>query len=494
VFRTLYSKMALTLLGLFLLVGASFIGLSLYTTEMYQQEVNQKLNRELARLVVEDQRIMVDGRVNEASLKETFHMLMVMNPSIEIYLLDPEGHILAFSAEPGRVKRNRVDLSAVRKFLTGAEAFPLEGDDPRDPEGKKVFTAARIPDQGPLQGYLYVILGGEIYDNLTQRLQGSYIFRLSLWSVVTSLLVAVLTGLILFASLTRRLRSLARTMEAYTGGKGLEWLDLPPVRDVDKADEIDRLILAFNQMAGRIEDQVQSVHQADALRRELVAGVSHDLRTPLATLQGYVETLRMKDAALNDMERRNYLDIALSHCKRLSQLVADLFELAKLEARDIGIRTEPFNLAELTYDVTQKFQLRAADRKVRLSIEVPEETPLVVADIALIERVLENLLDNALRHTPEHGTVQIELVPSENRLEAVVRDTGPGIPEEELPLIFNRFYQLHGDTDSASGHSGLGLAITKHILELHESRIHVESRPGSGTAFSFDLPLQRPRS
>ncbi len=490
-FRTLYSKMALILLGLFLVVGASFIGVSLYTTEMYQHEVNQKLNRELARLLVEDQQIMVDGRVNEASLEQTFHMLMVMNPSIELYLLNPEGNILAFSAEPGRVKRKKVGLEPIRNFLNGGAAFPIEGDDPRDLAGKKVFTAARIPEQGPLQGYLYVILGGEIYDNLAQRLQGSYIVRLSLWSVVTSLVVAVLTGLILFAMLTRRLRRLAQTMEAYTGGQGLEGLQLPRARDAGKADEIDRLILAFGQMAERIEQQVQSIREADSLRRELVAGVSHDLRTPLATLQGYMETLRMKESSLNEQERRDYLDIALSHCRRLSQLVADLFELAKLEARDIGIRPEPFNLGELVHDVVRKFQLRAEERHVGIAVDVAAETPMVVADIALIERVLENLLENALRHTPEEGRIQVLLRPSEERLGVTIKDTGPGIAPDELPLIFNRFYQGPGTEKAKSGHSGLGLAITKQILELHESRIRVESVPGSGTAFSFHLSLHR---
>ena len=490
-FRTLYSKMALTLLGLFLVVGGSFVGVSLYTTDMYQQEVNQKLNRELARLLVEDQRIMVDGKVDEDALKEIFHMLMVMNPSIEIYLLDPEGRILGFSAEPGHVKRKTVDLGPVRTFLNATGSLPLTGDDPRDPEGRKVFSAARIPERGDLMGYLYVILGGEIYDSMTQKLQGSYILRLSLWSVGTSLLVAVLTGLLLFASLTRRLRSLAHAMEAYTGGKGPANPVLPTVKNTDRTDEVDQLIMAFRQMAERIEGHVQSIRQTDALRRELVAGVSHDLRTPLATLQGYVETLRMKESSLNEQERRNYLDIALSHCRRLSQLVADLFELAKLEAREIGIRPEPFNLAELIYDVTQKFQLRAGEKKVRLAVEVPEETPLAVADIALLERVLENLIENALRHTPEQGVVRVELIPSGDRMGVTVKDTGPGIPPDELPLIFNRFYQVPGADKAKSGHSGLGLAITRQILELHESRIRVESSPASGTAFSFDLPLHR---
>jgi hypothetical protein len=133
---------------------------------MYQQEVNQKLNHEVAKLIVSEKIIMQDNRVNEDALGEIFHMLMVINPSIEVYLLDPAGEILAFSAKPGKVKRKNVNVQPIKDFLKGDAVFPLRGDDPRGFEKKKVFTAARIPEEGRLEGYLYVILGGEIYDSV----------------------------------------------------------------------------------------------------------------------------------------------------------------------------------------------------------------------------------------------------------------------------------------------------------------------------------------
>ncbi len=490
--RSLYAKLALVLLGLFFLIGVSFIIISVYATEQYQQEVNQKLNRELAGLIVAEQIILQDNQVNQEALKEIFHMLMVINPSIEIYLLDREGSILAFSAEPGRVKRKRVDLVPVKQMISGQVPLPLLGDDPRDANGKKVFTAAPIKPEDRLEGYLYVILGGETYDTIIQKIQGSYILQLSIRVIAISLIVALIAGLIIFAFLTRRLKRLAAVMEKYESGMPLQEHHLPLSGHESMHDEIDRLGLTFWQMTERINSQMDKLEKSDAMRRELVANVSHDLRTPLATMQGYIETLLLKDESLSSEERRNYLKIAVSHCERLSKLISDLFELAKLEADDMVVHAEPFSLSELVQDIVQKFALTARERKINIVTNIGKEIPFAYADIAMIERVMENLLDNALRYTPEEGSISIVLTDhDQEKITVQVSDTGCGIPEHALPRIFDRFYQTDRSRKGKSSHSGLGLAVTKKILELHGTSIEVTSVQNSGTTFTFHLPVYK---
>jgi signal transduction histidine kinase len=489
--RSLYSKLALVLLGLFFLIGVSFIAISVFSTEKYQQEVNQKLNRELAGLIVAEKIILQNNRINQDALEDIFHMLMVINPSIEIYLLDPEGSILAFSAEPGKVMRRRVDLAPIKKLIDGHPALPLLGDDPRDTEGMKVFTAAPIAPEGKLEGYLYVILGGETYDSIIQKIQGSYILQLSIRVVAISLLVALVAGLLIFAFLTRRLKRLTKIMDGYQSGIPPEKLALPRSSEKRSADEIDRLCATFKQMTERINQQIEKLEKSDIMRRELVTNVSHDLRTPLATLTGYMETLLMKDESLSAEERRNYLKIAISHCERLSKLITDLFELAKFDAHDTVVHFEPFNISELVQDVVQKFELTAQKKKINIVTNIGKELPFAYADIALIERALENLLDNAVRHTPEEGSVSIVMNHETEHITVRISDTGYGIPEKDLPKVFDRFYQLDKSRKGKSGHSGLGLAITKKIIELHKSKIAVESRTGSGTAFTFALPIHQ---
>jgi signal transduction histidine kinase len=491
-FRSLYAKLALALLGLLALVGGLLVVVSVTSTELYLQEANQKLNRTLADLIVSEKDLMREGAVNSAAAKDLFSMLMAVNPSIEVYLLDPRGAILSYSADPGRVKRAAVDLGPVAAFLGGKQAYPILGDDPRSPHGRKIFTAARVPRSGPLEGYLYVILGGESYDTALQKLQGSYILRLSLWVTVVSLFVAAGAGLALFAYLTRRLRRLDAAMSAYAEGKAFEGLDLPAPGG-GRSDEIGRLATTFRIMAGRIEQQVASLRNADALRRELIAGVSHDLRTPLATLQGYIETLLMRDGVLSTEERRKYLEIAIRHCVHLSKLVAGLFELAKLETGEMRIRQEPFSIGELVQDVVQKFQLAGRERGLQVTTNADAAIPFVSADIALIERVLENLMENAVRYTPPGGTVSVHLRSRGQAVDVAVSDTGAGIPAGELPYIFDRYYRADRGRKDRTGHAGLGLAIVRKILDLHGAGISVVSEVNKGTTFTFSLPIHAPR-
>ena len=171
--------------------------------------MHQKLNKTLADHIVSEALLIKDQKINKDALKEIFHMLMVINPSIEIYLLDATGKVLDYSAPEGKVKRNFVDTKKIKKFISGDVRYPVLGDDPRDRQREKVFSAARIPAQGPLEGYLYVILGGEEYDSVSEMLQGSYILGLSMWGLAAGLVIAMLGGFAIFFALTRRLKKLS---------------------------------------------------------------------------------------------------------------------------------------------------------------------------------------------------------------------------------------------------------------------------------------------
>jgi len=490
--KSLYSKLAIVLLVLFCLLGVSILIVTQFASDMYQQEVVQKINRNLAEQIVAQKILVEDNRISEKGLKDVFEMLMVVNPSIEIYLLDPGGKIMAFSAPPGKVKLDRVDLMPIKKWFEGDIVYPLTGDDPRNPAKKKVFSVARIPEQGKLQGYLYIILAGEIFDSIAQKLRGSYIMQLSAWWIMASLLFALITGLLLFAYLTRRLKRLAVVMDAFDMAPMASRLQSIQREDAQHGDEIDRLAFTFSQLVERIQIQMEDLKRADRLRRELVANVSHDLRTPLATLQGYVETLLLKNKSLTEKDRKHHLKIAIQHCQRLSNLVDELFELAKLDSREIEVRSEPFNINELVHDVVQKFNLSAEERQISIQIDHNPRLPFVNADIAMIERVIENLLENAMRHTAPGGSIRLTFTAQDGDISVCVTDTGCGIAEEDLPYIFDRFYHRDRAQESKGAYSGLGLAITKRIIELHNKTIIVESKVGAGTAFTFLLPVYHP--
>ena len=490
-FRTLYSKLALVSLVLFCFLGAIALLMTGYSTEMYQAEVNQKLNLDLAGHIAHNADLMEQRELNQVAVKELFHMLMLVNPGIEIYLLDLEGRILAFSAPPEKVKLKKVDLEPIKRLLNGAP-LPVLGDDPRSTAHKKIFSVTPIPSREDPQGWLYVILGGEVYDSIAAKMKDSYILRFSTTWILVSVLISIITGLLLFAFLTRRIRRLTRAMDAYG-----QHLDDDPAQPGSRAgrsgrDEIDRLEANFKRMTARIENQMDRIQRLDAKRTELFINLSHDIRTPLAGLQGYIQTLLMKEDQLSPDDKRKYLKIANRQCRRLGKLVKDLFELAKLEDDKTVIQREAFSLNELVQDIVQKFELRAQMKKVRITVNTPDDLPFVEADIGLIERVLENLLENALRHTPAEGSIEVALVPQPDDIMVKVQDSGSGINKESLPFVFDRYHQQEQTKHDAKGQSGLGLAITKRILELHDQSIQVESTPEKGTTFLFHLTAHQP--
>ncbi len=485
--RTLYARLALVLVLLFLAVGILYALISTSATRQYLVRLDQSLNRDLARNLVADRNLVAQGRLDEKALKETFRQYMVINPSIEIYLLDLAGHILSYSADPGKVKRRSVSLAPIRAFLSGDDAFPLLGDDPRSHDRRKAFSVTPVPSAENPEGYLYVVLRGQEFEAVERLVRESHLLRLSGWSVAASLAFGLLAGLLLFRLLTRRLHRLSQAMAAFQQSGFREYRRYAGTAPGD-GDEIDRLGSAFDRMAERIREQIEQLRQQDQLRRRLVAGVSHDLRTPLASLQGYLETLALKGQELNEAERREYLEIALRQGRRLSRQLDALFQLASLEARETRPAREPFPLAELLQDVVQKYRLRADEQSVRLALAPPPELPFVSADIGLTERVLENLLENALAHTPAGGAIDLRLERDGDFARVTVADSGPGVAAAELERIFDPFHRAGGGSGDGQ-HAGLGLSIARRLIELQGGRIGATSPAGGGLTVGFTLPL-----
>jgi signal transduction histidine kinase len=318
-------------------------------------------------------------------------------------------------------------------------------------------------------------------------IRSSYYVRAGVVSFALAVLSTLVLGLAAFFLLTRRLRSLAEAV------RGCERGELASRADGRRKDELGSLAHAFNDMAATIAADVEKLRLAERMRSELIGNVSHDLRSPLASLQGYLETALLKDAELDPKERRRYLEVSLRSAESLRRLVEELFDLVKLETRQVQPRLESFSVAELAQDVVLKLAPLAEKAGVSISVQQQEETPPVDGDIAMIERVLTNLVENAVRFTPAGGTVRVGIsgsvgISAQGREVGIsVADTGRGIDPEDLPRIFERFYRADESRDRSTEGAGLGLAIARQIVEMHGSSLGVESRPGQGAVFSFRL-------
>lgn len=491
-FGSLYAKLASILVLILLTMGFVYGFITFSVTHDYLQEITQKFNHDLAKNLVGERDIVVNGEINTQALKQTFHDYMTVNPNIEIYLLDLQGKILSYSADPGKVQRKSVALEPINAFFQGKL---LPGDDPRSFTLRKTFSVTYVPTQENPEGYLYVVLRGEEFDQVNQALQDNYFIQYSLLSLLISLSIGLLLGLFLFYTITRRLRNLSIAMSDFTKN-GFSTYPEPKLVDKQYQDEIGQLASSFNVMAEHTITQMRKLEEQDKLRRELVANVSHDLRTPLSSMLGYLEILMIKGDVLDGDDRKKYLKIVSLHGKRLSQLIDDLFELAKFDAREITPQLEVFNFSEFIYDVVQKFQNRAEQADINLQLLCSQEALLVNADISLIERVLDNLLANAFNHTITGDTISIIVMQlsfdkgsdKNNELQIQIQDSGSGISESDLPKIFDRFYQAQNKHRKGT-HAGLGLAIVQQIVALHKRQIKVKSKLGEGTQFTFTLPL-----
>jgi len=485
--NSLYSKLVLGLLAGFLFIALLLMIFVQQLTRNYQNEVEQKLHLELAEHIVHSNDLLNDGNIDRTALEQAFHAMMILGPGFEFYVLTPEGLVTTYSAEDDKIKRMEIDLKPVKQFISGTGMLPILGDDPRSRYRKKIFSVAEIKQDQILKGYLYIIIGGEIYDSIVDLLQNSHIIKLGFWGLASALVFSLLVVLLLFAMLTRPLRRLADDMKQFRVA-GFEQGRLPRSNwNEHSADEIHRLGTTFNEMAATLKQQYEKVRTTDELRRELISYVSHDLRTPLAALQGYLETWQLKQQDLSTQESIALIQVAMKNAQQISCLVEQLFELAYLEAEDVELAFEPVSIAELAQDVMQKLALHANKKGVNLDVNPKDPSLVALADISKLERVFTNLIENAIRHCEDGGTVSIEILRESDKLKIEVYDDGVGINADDLPHIFDAHFRGRNSVSGKRRNGGLGLAITSRIIELHQSQIFVKSELGGGTRFSFNL-------
>ena len=483
--RTLYAQIATLYLVLVLLFCAVAIVLTARLFDAFLGEIGQRLNRDLAAHLVERLEPALASGLHSDTAMHAVRRVREINPALDIYVLDGSGRVIGAYTEAMPARGARIDLAPVHAFLEDGAMLPIRAQDPADPAETKVFSAAPMQSLGSVDAYLYIILHGSPLDVAGGMFRNSYIVR-GVTLALTLLLVSVIAvGLVLFSLLTRRFRHLTKAVHSISAG------DYAGRVPIDADDEIGRLGKAVNEMAGMIQAQVEELHRTDEARRTLVANLSHDFRTPLTSLRGYAQRLASGGERLDTPAREEALDAIASNTRQLEHLAAQLAALSLLDGHGQPAEIEAFSLSELMQDVILKFGPSAAQQQVALDVSA-SELPDVCGDIGLIERVLSNLIDNALSSTLPGGQVLVTAAATASGTDSgsvrlVVRDTGCGIAEKDLPLITRRFYRTERARQTRPTGTGLGLAIAREILELHDTELELSSVVGVGTEASFQL-------
>ena len=293
--------------------------------------------------------------------------------------------------------------------------------------------------------------------------------------------MAMILGYFLSSTVTERIDLLKGAAEKLSQG------NLQARVPVQGHDEVSALAVTFNQMAEQLQTADQKQRELEGLRRDLIAWVSHDLQTPLTSMRAILEAL--SDGIVDDPETvKRYLNTAQRDVRSLSALIDDLFQMAQLDAGGFPLHRAPASLNDLVSDTLESFTELAKQQAITLEGQVESDVDPVFMDTQAIGRALNNLISNALRHTPPAGRVSVWVRRTSSRVEATVSDTGEGIRAEDIPHIFERFYRGEKSRNRGTGGAGLGLAIARGIVRAHGGDIRVESKVGKGTQFTFHIP------
>jgi len=356
----------------------------------------------------------------------------------------------------------------------------LMGEDAYRGSSRADYMDVAVPIVSDTGGSGFVVY---ILDNKqTVQSLNSAILSIIFEAVLIGFLIAVVISLFISKTLLSPIQGMTKAAEAMAGG------DFSSKISVESSDEIGILSKSFNDMARQIETMLEELKNAEKLRREFVANVSHELRTPLTNIRSYAETIS-DDHAIPDDTEEEFLRIIISESDRMTKIVQDLLELSRFDSGGSELTIEEFSIERSLRDVYAAIALDARKRDHVINLELEWRLPNVRGDRARIEQVLMNIMSNALKYTPDGGTIGIFSGTSDGNVWVRVEDTGVGIPQEDLLRVFDRFYRVDKARSRESGGTGLGLSIAKEIVSRHGGEITIKSTPGVGTAVTVTLPL-----
>ncbi|USD29441.1 HAMP domain-containing histidine kinase [Pseudoalteromonas sp. SCSIO 43201] len=484
---TLYKKLAAMLFVTFLLICMLFIWWTQALSQVSKSQAEQQLHLSLAQHLVADNPLIREGVYDYEGLSNLFHTLMILGPAFELYFVSPEGNLLTYSAEPGEIKREKIDITPLQQLLNTNNTLPILGDDPRSTHGSKIFSVAPVTNKDILQGYLYIIIGSSKYNNIIEQLKSSEKVMLGTLWLLGTLLLLLAIALFLLNKITNPIARLTRYIDRVSQNQ----FDISPDAQINwpaKNDEIHRLGRSVNAMLDKIQYQLTTLNDKNEQRKKFLSQLSHDLRTPLASLKGYIELTEKQTTDKTIMEN---LKVASKNINQLNHLIDQIFELAHLEAGHAKMNIETFNLLEVIYDVAAKFKLKAEANQLQIVISPIQSTMAITSDIGKLDRVLSNLIDNAIRHTKAGGKISLILEEHEGYAHVKVNDTGIGISEMDLQHIFDASFQGKNSNSNRKHNAGLGLAITSELIRILKGRISVASMINEGTQFKIILPLNK---
>lgn len=465
----IFRRLSVLVFVLITVLSILFIAITYLSTTHFYKASTQLLNKDVAAHVAKFTSPFEENGINKAKADSVFHNAMVLNPSIEVYFLDTTGKVLYYKSPDTAISLWNIPLQPIHKYISSAGTEYVTAPDPKNPSQQKVFSAAEVHNNSRKLGYIYVVLGGKEYGDVASMLFKSHVGGLALKAFIIVIVLSLLISIIYFNRLQKNYRNIITVLEQFQGG------DFNARFTTGARNEFAPITASFNKMADLLSNNMNKVYKTEKERRDFIANISHDLRTPLSVARGYTETL-LSRIDYHDPGRKQeaeYAQLVHKKIEQVEKMVQQLFELSKMESLESTPSREPFLFSELLEELVKSYQIVAAEKNIHLTCTGCQDSHWINADIRMMERVIQNLMDNAIKYTPAHGIINVALQQSKDEVIAEFENSGPPLPEQLIRWI-NNYGDGHENAIRPEGNSGLGLAIVKKILELHHYSFKAE--------------------
>jgi signal transduction histidine kinase len=466
-------------------LGLLFMGITYLAATHFQQAGTQMLNKDVAAHIAQFASPFDSSGINRQKADSVFYNAMVISPSVEVYFLDTAGRVIYFHAPDSAIRLWKVPLENIRRQIRAKGKAYLKAPDPKDPEHPKVFSSAEVVTGSKKLGYIYVILGSNEYRSINELLFSSHIGMLAVKAFTFIILISILLSLFYVRRMQKRFNHMIRVLQQFQQG------DFEARFDVKDHDELAPVTESFNKMADLLVYNIHRLTQSENERKDFLASISHDLRTPLAVARGYTETLLIKSESqgISRREQEEHIKLVLHKIHQVENMVTQLFELSKMESVAFTPHKEPFVFSEVLQECLNATALTAAGKKIQLQCTGCETNLWIFGDVGMMERVVQNLLDNAVSYTPENGRIEILLEQQKDELVFEVINSGLPLPDELTEWINGE--EVSPTPRNRPVKSAIGLAIVKKVLALHQYPFYVNVLQNKGNRFAIRMTIYR---
>ncbi|MEP6926903.1 MAG: HAMP domain-containing sensor histidine kinase [Ginsengibacter sp.] len=478
---SIFRRITILVFALITILGILFMALTYYATNHYHLASTQLLNKDVAAHIAKFASPFDRSGINKRKADSVFKNVMVLNPSTEVYFLDTAGNVMDFYGPNKEIKLWKIPLENIDKFILSKGEEYIKSPDPKDQSQNKIFSAAEVIGKSKRLGYIYVILGSNEYRNVSQMLFSSHISSFAIKAFIFIIILSIIFSLLYIQRIQKSFNRMVNVLEKFQNG------DFNARFKTKDNDELAPVSKAFNKMADLLTYNINQLTKSELERKDFIANISHDLLTPLSVARGYAETLLIKKDEISPKELDNYLEMILKKILQVEHMDKQLFEISKMESAEFKAKKEPFVLSEIVQETVNIFQLSSSKKKVNLKCIQCQYHVWVNADVRLMERVIQNLIDNAVKSTPENADILVSLEVTNNNLIFKIENTGPPLSQGLLEWI-NSPENEQGQQTVKPG-SGLGLSIIKKILYLHNSSLQAYSTSNSVNIFTFSVEI-----